>query len=267
MKNVFSYLTFLTLVFISPFLFSQEKEYFQQEVNYQIQVELDDIRHELKGFETIEYINRSPDVLSYIYFHLWPNAYKNNATALCKQLTDNGETALYFSKDEERGYIDGLDFKSNSEKLQWEFDEEHIDICIVYLKEPLLQGEKIKITTPFHVKIPKGIYSRLGHMGQSYQITQWYPKPAVYDNQGWHPMPYLDQGEFYSEYGTFDVHITLPANYVVGATGDLINGETEIQWLNEKAIATASTNIFNSKDMSFPTSAQETKVLHYGLRC
>ncbi|CAG0949886.1 MAG: M1 family metallopeptidase [Bacteroidetes bacterium] len=263
MKNVFSYLAFLSLFFVTPFLLAQEKEYFQQEVNYQIQVELDDIRHELKGVETIEYINHSPDALSYIYFHLWPNAYKNNATALCKQLTDNGETALYFSKDDERGYIDELDFKINGEKLQWEFSEEHIDICIVYLKEPLLQGEKIKITTPFHVKIPKGIYSRLGHMGQSYQITQWYPKPAVYDRQGWHPMPYLDQGEFYSEYGTYDVQITLPANYVVGATGDLINGETEIQWLNEKAIATASTNIFNSKDMSFPPSVRETKMLHY----
>ena len=49
----------------------------------------------------------------------------------------------------------------------------------------------------------------MGHEGQSYMITQWYPKPAVYDSKGWHEMPYLDQGEFYSEFGSFDVHITL----------------------------------------------------------
>lgn len=254
----------LILSFFSLHSFAQEeKEYFQQEVNYQIQVELNDNLHELNGFETIEYVNNSPDALSYIYFHLWPNAYKNNATALCKQLTENGETALYFAKDKDRGFIDGLNFKTDGTQLKWEFDERNPDICIVFLKEPLLSGEKVKISTPFHVKIPLGIYSRLGHMGQAYQITQWYPKPAVYDNKGWHPMPYLDQGEFYSEYGTYDVFITLPANYVVGATGDLIDGEKEIKFLNEKVFATISTTSFNRNNMSFPPSAAETKVLHY----
>ena len=67
----------------------------------------------------------------------------------------------------------------------------------------------------------------MGHIGQSYQITQWYPKPAVYDRDGWHAMPYLGQGEFYSEYGTFDVYITLPKNYTIGATGDMPKGDVD----------------------------------------
>ncbi len=89
----------------------------------------------------------------------------------------------------------------------------------------LAPGERITITTPFHVKIPSARFSRLGRSGQAYYITQWFPKPAVYDREGWHAMPYLTQGEFYSEFGSFDVRITLPANYVVGATGELQNAQ------------------------------------------
>ena len=240
-----------------------EKPYFQQEVNYNIEVRLNDLTHELNAFETIEYTNNSPDRLEYIYFHIWPNAYKKYNTALGKQKLEDGTTRFYHAKDDELGYIDELNFSSNGETLQWEYDFEHEDICRVFLLEPLLPGETVTISTPFHVKIPKGIFSRLGHMGQSYQITQWYPKPAVYDHNGWHQMPYLDQGEFYSEYGTFDVKITLPKNYVVGATGDLVNGEIELNWLTQKAKETARINSFIDDDLSFPPSNDTIKTLHY----
>ena len=93
----------------------------------------------------------------------------------------------------------------------------------------------------------------MGHIGQSYQITQWYPKPAVYDKTGWHPFPYLDQGEFYSEFGTFDVSITLPKNYVVGATGDL-QDTSEINFMNDLAAASADKSVWlNGGDMQFST--------------
>lgn len=110
----------------------------------------------------------------------------------------------------------------------------HEDICLLQLKKPLLPGNKVIIRTPFYVKLPSASFSRLGHLGQAYAITQWYPKPAVYDNQGWHAMPYLTLGEFYSEYGSFEVNITLPKNYVVGATGDL-QTPSEIEWMNNKS--------------------------------
>ena len=76
------------------------------------------------------------------------------------------------------------------------FFNNKIDISVIYLKKSLNPGDSIIITTPFRVKIPSGRFSRLGHIGQSYQITQWFPKPAVFDKSGWHPMSYLNQGEF-----------------------------------------------------------------------
>jgi hypothetical protein len=237
--------------------------YFQQEVNYTIAVTLNDVKHELQATEKIEYINNSPATLSVIYMHLWPNAYKDNSTSLAKQMLENGETMLYYSSKEERGYIDQLDFKVNDQPVKWEFLKDSIDICRIYLNEPLQSGNKINISTPFHVKIPSGKISRLGHLDQSYQITQWYPKPAVYDRNGWNYMPYLNQGEFYSEFGSFDVSITLPKNYVLGATGDLVNGEQETEWLNQKAKETETITSFDKKDMAFPASASETKTLEF----
>ena len=130
------------------------------------------------------------------------------------------------------------------------------------LNEPVNPGDTIIITTPFHVKIPKGVTSRLGHIGESYQISQWYPKPAVYDNSGWHQMPYLDQGEFYSEFGSFDVSITLPANYTVGATGDLQN-DAEVERLDKLAADTSWKSTAGLINDDFPPSSNQLKTLRY----
>ena len=201
------------------------QDYWQQQVDYNINVRLNDVKHELDGDIQITYVNNSPDILDKIYFHLWPNAYRNRNSALAQQLYKSGDNILFTSNDSIKGWIDSLFFRTDGKLLNWEYDKKHKDICLVYLEKPIRTGEKVVINTPFKVKIPSGEISRLGHIGQSYQITQWYPKPAVYDHKGWHQMPYLNQGEFYSEFGSFDVSITLPKNYIVGATGDLQNDD------------------------------------------
>jgi len=253
-------LLFLSLYSLLSTLYSQN--YFQQECNYTINVKLDDSKNDLTADETIEYTNHSPDELTFIWFHLWPNAYKNNNTALAKQLIADGNKKFYFAEKNERGWIDGLDFKVDGQTVKTEYHPEHIDIIKLILNQPLKPGGKIIVTTPFRVHIPIGVFSRLGHIGQQYQITQWYPKPAVYDKYGWHPMPYLNQGEFYSEFGTFDVFITLPKNYVVGATGDYVDGEEEIAWLNKKVEAAKAMENF-PRDAIFPPSSSEWKTLHF----
>jgi len=257
----------LFFIFLHGILNAQN--YFQQEVNYKIDVKLNDVKHELSASETMEYTNNSPNTLTFIYFHLWPNAYSNSKTALAKQKAEdggiqfaiNGRNKSFYDQPENQGYIDSLDFKVNGKKVVLQYDSTYIDICKIMLNEPLKSGEKIKITTPFHVKIPYSS-SRMGHVGQSYQITQWYPKPAVYDKYGWHPIPYLNQGEFYSEFGSFDVTITVPKNYIVGATGDLQNND-EMEWLNQEVEKTKAIKTFDKHDMSFPPSSTEIKTITF----
>jgi hypothetical protein len=247
---------------------SQKNSYWQQQVNHTIDVSLNDKQHSLDGFETIEYINNSPDTLRFIWFHLWPNAYKNDKTAFSDQLLENGNTKFYFSDKEAKGFINKLDFKVNNITALTEDHPNHIDIIKVLLPSPLLPGQKTIITTPFHVKLPYN-FSRGGHEGESYQATQWYPKPAVYDKNGWHPMPYLDQGEFYSEFGDYIVKITIPENYVVAATGELQN-QAEINWMKERAAFNWDGGKPNQKISSaktttqlYPASAASTKTLEF----
>lgn len=262
------YIVIPFIIFFCAFL-SSAQNYWQQEVNYTIKVKLNDKDHTLSGYEEFEYINNSPNELDRIYIHLWPNAYRNGKTALGKQQYKGGETILTFGEDKDKGGIDSLDFKVNGIKVEWEYDKENIDICVIYLPIKLKPGERMLVATPFHVKIPSGQISRLGHIDQSYQITQWYPKPAVYDKNGWNQIPYLNQGEFYSEYGSFDVSITLPKNYVVGATGDLQTA-SEIEFLNQKAAETTAKKgdymaqkqgLFGKT--AFPPSSEEWKTIRY----
>lgn len=252
----------ICLIITGSFLRAASQEYFQQEVNHKINLALDDKRHELNAFETIQYINNSPDTLHYIYFHLWPNGYQNNKTELAKQLFNSNGKQKLFNDSELSGYIDSLDFKVDGQQVQWNLLPGKTDICQLWLKKGLKHGDTIVITTPFYVKIPKGVTSRLGHIGESYQISQWYPKPAVYDKYGWHQMSYLDQGEFYSEFGSFDVSITLPDNYIVGSTGNLQN-EKEAEMLNKLAADTSWLSTLDYKDDDFPPSSKQLKTLRY----
>lgn len=232
-----------------------QNNYFQQKIDYTIHVKLDTIGKILNADETLIYTNNSTDTLHFIYFHLWANAYKNKHTALAKQLANRLKGKIYFNAKKYGGWIDNLDFTSEGKKLKWQYDKKNPDICIVYLNKPLLPSESIEISTPFRVKIPTSI-SRMCQQNGFYAITQWYPKPAVYDKNGWHPMPYLDQGEFYSEFGSFNVYITVPKQMVVASTGNL-NNENEIEWLKKlHQFVVDGTKIENP-------SKNEYKTLHY----
>lgn len=197
------------------------QNYFQQEVNNKIEVRLDVDYKCLKGNIETEYINNSTDTLISIYYHLWPNAYKNNDTEFAKGQLKLRQTDFYFATPESKGYIDSLNFTVNGKISKTESTNYGIDVVLLILPEPLFPKDTANIKIDFFVKIPK-VFSRMGYEDNTFYLTQWYPKPAVYDKYGWHPMNYLDMGEFYSEFGSFEVKITLPDDYIVAATGNLI---------------------------------------------
>lgn len=244
------------IILISTFTFAQTP-YFQQEVNYRITVALDDTSHFLRGNIDIDYHNNSPDTLEEIYILTMPNAYQKG-TALYEQLLISGDKILLFDDPKNRGFCDSLLFSQNGKPISFENADNHLDVQQLMLHTPIHPGEKTTLSTPFRVKIPNAEISRLGHIDQDYMITQWYPKPAVYDKNGWHPYPYLTQGEFYSEFGSFDVSITLPENYYVGATGVLQN-EDEWERIAEREAETKD----GSFDGKTPSSSSVLKTLRY----
>ena len=120
--NYFAFLLVLSL----SLCFGVREGYFQQHVAYDIEVTLDDSAHTLEAFEKIVYTNHSPDTLNFIWFHLWPNAYKNTETAFAKQRERFLSTSFIYSEEKKRGYIDSLEFKIDGVETKWEYHPEWI---------------------------------------------------------------------------------------------------------------------------------------------
>ncbi len=213
------------IIFLASFLICTalhaQNDYWQQQLKYNIRAELNAKENSITGFETILYKNNSPSALDFIWFHIWPNAYKNETTALLQQIKNDSSRSKKL-QDFGTGSIEGLAFKINDKPAKTEAhpNAQYIDVIKLVLNNPLAPGDSITISTPFKVMLPP-YFSRSGHADGQIMACQWYPKPAVFDKNGWHEFPYLDMGEFYSEYADYTVDITLPASYVVGATGIL----------------------------------------------
>lgn len=200
-------------------LFAQS--YWQQKVDYRINAVWNDSLEKLVATIEIDYTNNSPNTLSFIYIHCWAKAYSSAKSKLNKQLLYQDDQYLQFTRADHKGdmYLDT--FYVNNEVAELVDLIDSIDIKKLILNEPLTTNKKITISTKFELKLAGSHISRLGSDGLANYFTQWYPKPAVYDSKGWHPMSYLNLGEFYSEFGNYDVTLSVPDNYVVAASGDL----------------------------------------------
>ncbi|MBI4363861.1 MAG: M1 family metallopeptidase, partial [Candidatus Latescibacteria bacterium] len=191
-------------------------------LHYAIDVRLDPLRQRLTGRATIGYRSGADSALPFIYLHAYPNAFRGPHTILGREGERWGEDyALRFASDRERGWMTMDSVFADGLPASLTLDE---TVARVDLPHPLEPDDSVTLALRFEVQVPKP-FNRFGHVGEAYSVGQWYPKVAVYDDLGWHADPYHYFAEFYGDYGTFDVAITLPDRYWVGATGVLEGAE------------------------------------------
>ncbi|HEY7681109.1 MAG TPA: M1 family metallopeptidase [Gemmatimonadales bacterium] len=197
--------------------------YWQQRVDYAIRATLDPATQTLTGRETIHYVNRSPDALPYLWMHL-----EQNICAPGSVTDELDQPPLVFLGSifdfSCKGFAGGLTLESLTSLGRPLPHTIFGTVMRVDLPRPLRSGAALDLEVRWRFPVPPYGAGRMGHDGDLYELGQWYPRMAVYDDvRGWNHEPYLGAGEFYLEYGSFDVSITLPAAYVVAATGVLLN--------------------------------------------
>lgn len=250
---------FLLLILICPnYIISQnESGYFQQRTDYYIDCTLNETSNLLTGNVKIIYFNQSPDALDKIGMHLWPNAYSNKKTDFAKQKLLHRSTRFLDAEFEQQGFIKVKNLTVNGINSKLDYLKNKPDMAWLRLNQVLKPKDSLVINAQFELKIPES-FSRLGHVENSYQITQWYLKPAVYDQKGWHLFPYLDQGEFFGDFGKYHVSITIPENYVVAATG-VLQDSSEQNFLEQRIKQTELKKVVNDE----LGNSSKYKTLHY----
>ncbi len=199
------------------------KGYWQQRADYRIEATLDPATHQLRGRETIHYVNRSPDPLPYLWLFVEQNiCAPGSVTNQLDQppLVFLGSTFDFSCK----GFDGGLTLDHVRLGLRNLVPTVTGTTMRIDLPRPLAPGQSLDLDIGWHFTVPEYGAGRMGRDGTLYELGQWYPRMAVYDDvRGWNHEPYIGGGEFYLEYGRFDVSLTVPADYVVGATGVLLN--------------------------------------------
>lgn len=212
--------------------------YWQQKVDYQMDVKVDVKKFTYSGNQKLIYTNNSNDTLKRVFFHLYYNAFQPNSDmdALLQSIADPDsrmvdtktvrgrvikESRIAKLKPDEIGYLKVTNLKQNGKELH---TKEVGTILEVTLKEALAPNSSTELTLDFKGQAPKMIRraGRESKEGVALSMAQWFPKMAEYDFEGWHVEQYLGR-EFHSVWGDFDVKITIDKNYTLGGTGILVN--------------------------------------------
>ncbi|WP_432661986.1 M1 family metallopeptidase [Wukongibacter baidiensis] len=176
----------------------------------------------IEGTEKITYINKSPNNIKAIYFHIYPNVFRNEETVPFSK----NEMGLAYIDGFESGYINIGSVKSTKNDLSSLIIGKGKSILKVNLDKELEPGEKTKIYIDFMLKIPPAC-GRFGYGKNSINLGNWYPIAAVIDNFGWNLEPYYPIGDpFFSDVSNYRVVMMMPPNYSVASTGDLIKKES-----------------------------------------
>ena len=214
----------LMLFALSSTTYSQN--YWQQAVDYKMEVEIDVKTFQYYGEQELVYTNNSPDTLKKVFYHLYFNAFQPGSQ-MADRIKNGKDKNTRFSnnfdsiKPNEVGYLKISDLKQDGEIIKYELSE---TILEVLLSKPLGPGDSTLLTLDFEGQVPKLIRraGRDSSEGIALSMAQWYPKMAEYDYEGWNAEPYLGR-EFHGVWGNFDVSITIDKKYAVAASGYLQN--------------------------------------------
>ena len=220
-------------------------KYWQQRVDYRIRATLDPDKNEIRGSESIHYVNHSPDSLllpSWLYVEqniCEPNSVTGNACAQSAAARSFSELAFDFScqglqQRAETGVAEGRGQGSAANAVRYHATSGS-------RQASRLAQERRWIWTLNGIStFPRKAPGAWDMTGSLYEIAQWYPRMAVYDDvKGWNHEPYIGAGEFYLEYGNFDVSLTVPFGHIVAATGELANPEQVLTAAQRQRLALA----------------------------
>jgi hypothetical protein len=226
------FIKILTGIYISLIFFLNADPldtYWQQQVDYDMDIKLVDSLQQITGFTTIRYTNNSPDSLDKIYMHLYPNAFQVESVKYREYVGNAGRAsrAKYF-KDKLEEFTSKIEIhnfniaqKKNPILKEYSIDD---TILKATLLKKLAPGETMRIDLEWTHHVGEMI-ERAGIYKGQYNMAQWYPKLAVFDQDGWHADVFHAEGEFYGEFGNFNINFDLPKSFIIGASGIVTEGD------------------------------------------
>ncbi|MGB6267676.1 MAG: M1 family metallopeptidase [Olleya sp.] len=239
--------------------------YWQQHVDYKMEIDMDVTSYQYKGKQTLVYTNNSPDVLDRVYYHLYFNAFQPGSEMDVRSRTiedPDRRVGDRISKlaPNEIGYIKVNSLKQDGKSLNHDTVGTVLEVDLV---KPIQPGESVTFTMDFDAQVPKQIRrsGRDNAEGVALSMTQWYPKLAEYDFEGWHADPYIGR-EFHGVWGDFDVKLTIDKNYVVGGTG-YQQGEAEVKE-NKKTLHFKAPKVHDFTWAADPDYIHDTKQVPNG---
>ena len=231
MKPFFTALFALTLLVANA---QKHPDYWQQRIDYTMDVSMNVEDFTYKGRSTVQYTNHSPDTLTRVFFHLYFNAFRPGSDMDARlqsisdpdnrMVTENKESRISVLSEDEMGYLRVTQITQNQGAPLKASHEE--TILVVDLQTPLLPQSSTTLNLDFEGQVPLQIRrsGRNSEEGVALSMSQWYPKMVEYDHEGWHDYPYIAR-EFHGVWGDFDVKLTLDKSYTVAATGYLQNAD------------------------------------------
>lgn len=200
--------------------------YWQQKVDYTMDINMNVNNYKYTGTQKLVYTNNSPDALDKVYYHLYFNAFQPGSEMDVRSRTiadpspKIGSRISKLSKDE-IGYLKVLSLTQDGKKIAYTTEGTILEVT---LAKPIQPGTSVTFDMNFEGQVPVQIRrsGRNNKEGVALSMTQWYPKMAEYDFEGWHTPPYIAR-EFHGVWGDFDVKITIDKNYILGGSGYLQN--------------------------------------------